>query len=222
MFIFKLLSKILIVSVVWVPVMTILIWYARDAVRLSDITQIQTAINMYQLNSSRSSYPDSLDDLATAKLLAKTPTDPINSIDISKMDKLFSLMGFKDVMWQKDITARNGFKYIYVTDPAKKNFEVSTKFESIFFQKRMQEDWWNDKNRYEVWTDLKLDSSFSWWTDFKPIDLPTWSASDSLLKQLDPWTSWSSTPKESTSTSSSNQEPWKKESPLDLLKRIKK
>jgi hypothetical protein len=139
-----------------------LIGYARDAVRLFNARTVSLAVELsYQSDVTASGkYPKNLEDLiGEGKLLSEYPKDPVSAVDLAALNATLKSLGVPDSVIDTDVSEANGYKFVYGTDDSRSQYELSTKLESVFLSKRMQEDGGNDPHRYELGSNLKINTA---------------------------------------------------------------
>lgn len=139
------------------------IWYVRDVVRQFNTETIKKWMIIYKADISinpRWLFPDSLDILYEKNMITRKLEDPWTSYDFKNLNKLAKSVWIPESISDPNVNPENWYKFIYVTNNNKKQYETSIKYESVFFAKKMKQDWGNDPNRYEFWTDLSLDTHF--------------------------------------------------------------
>ena len=150
---FTLIELLVVITIIgilatgWVTVFTSQLERARDSTRITDIAQLQGAIEQYNSDSGR--YPSSMVNSATLRwdleiyLPGLFPQDPRHHISACR---------------QESWTSRIRCRYMYGTSNASSiDYEVSTRFESAANVRNMADndnDGGNDDDSYETWINL--------------------------------------------------------------------
>lgn len=145
------------------PAIVLVFGYSRDAVRLFNMRQLSVAVDLsHDRTPLGPGYPESLQSIVgTGKILSEYPQDPIRVLDWSAVNSFLQMLGVPDTIVDTHVAEENGYRYVYETSPDRRNYEISTKLESIFMASRMQQDGGNDDRRYEEGSDLKIKTSVS-------------------------------------------------------------
>lgn len=139
-----------------VMIVLLVFGYARDVVRLFTVTQIQTAIELSHDRSGAPGYPASLQDIVGPhKILSQYPRDPIVAFDWNAVNVLLQKLGIPDSFIDTHVTEAYGYRYIYRVSPDRHDYDLSTRLESVFMARRMQQDGGGDNSRYEVGSNIK-------------------------------------------------------------------
>jgi len=154
--------------------------FSRDTVRIWNLKTLVRATNIY--NIKKGHYPTSnsennvINQLMESEYLTKSIRDPVFTSSTVIMDEFAHtlLVNFNKLSNQIEIIDDLNEKMtilqelstepiapdFVITYSANKNhYEYSCKLESVFLKNKMKEDNGNDDERYEVGTDLTLDTS---------------------------------------------------------------
>jgi hypothetical protein len=148
-------------SAVIAPTFMVLIGYTRDVVRIYNLRILTSAIELSYYGNGNAHriemYPRSLQEISgTGKLLSFVPEDPSTGANLEPIAKLAAAYGIPNFIIDPSVTPENGYQFEYVPSKNLQKYELSTRLESPFSLKKMQQDGGDNPERYEVGNDLKI------------------------------------------------------------------